>query len=250
MKNEATKKDSYYFSHDSNARNDIKLLRLRRDHGPAGYGLYFMLIEVLRDQQDHKLTLSTIADIAFEFHTEEDLLTKIIKNYDLFKIEDEVFFSPRLCRSMEQYNQKKFKHIEAGRKGGQASVKQRSSDPQPLKERKGKEIKENNKIPNIVFKTFWDMYDKKRGLKGLEKKWNSFTDETRQKIMDYIPEYKKAYPEQFRQNPSTFFHKESWNDELPSSNNGKTISTSSDSLTAQEIRERRDKKTLADCLTN
>ena len=33
-----------YFSHDSNARNDEKVIRLRMKHGAAGYGVYFMLL--------------------------------------------------------------------------------------------------------------------------------------------------------------------------------------------------------------
>ena len=44
---------SSYFSHDSNARNSKKLLRLRQAHGAAGYGVYFMLLERLREEGDY-----------------------------------------------------------------------------------------------------------------------------------------------------------------------------------------------------
>ena len=59
------KKDAYYFSHDSNARNDIKILRLRRSLGLEGYGIYFCLIEMLREQDDYKMSMSSIPDSVF-----------------------------------------------------------------------------------------------------------------------------------------------------------------------------------------
>lgn len=42
-----------YFSHDSNARNSEKLLNVRMKYGAAGYGIYFMIIERLREEGDY-----------------------------------------------------------------------------------------------------------------------------------------------------------------------------------------------------
>ena len=33
-----------YFSHDSNARNDERIIRLRMKYGAAGYGVFFMVL--------------------------------------------------------------------------------------------------------------------------------------------------------------------------------------------------------------
>ena len=46
-------KKTSYFSHDSNARNDEKILAVRMRLGAEGYGIYFMLIERLRDESDY-----------------------------------------------------------------------------------------------------------------------------------------------------------------------------------------------------
>ena len=46
-------KDAYYFPHDCNARNDPKILALRSVFGAEGYGVYWMLIEILREQPDY-----------------------------------------------------------------------------------------------------------------------------------------------------------------------------------------------------
>jgi hypothetical protein len=51
-----------------------------------------------------------------------------------------------------------------------------------------------------------------------------FFGETQQKIIDYIPEYKKATPDkQYRKHPSTFLNNESWNDEIPTKINGSEV---------------------------
>ena len=48
-------KDAYYFSHDSNARHDPKILEMRAAYGAKGYGWYWMIIEILRDQEAYRI---------------------------------------------------------------------------------------------------------------------------------------------------------------------------------------------------
>lgn len=136
-------KDTYYFSHDSNARNDIKIIRLRRALGMEGYGIYFALIEILREQESYQLSLESLTDIAFDLHTSDEKVKSVVLYYDLFTIQDDLFFSARLLRSMDEYNNRKQKYIDAGKKGGEASVKHRLSNAQALKESKVKESKVN-----------------------------------------------------------------------------------------------------------
>lgn len=50
-------KEAYYFSHDTNARNDPKILALRDNWGVEGYGIYWVLIEMLRESNDYKLPI-------------------------------------------------------------------------------------------------------------------------------------------------------------------------------------------------
>lgn len=120
-------KDTFWFKHDSNARNDVKIVRLTRQLGVEGYGIYFMLIEILREQVEHRLPLSTIPDIAYQIHASEEKVKAVVLSYELFEIEEEEFFSIRLNRQLHDYNERKTKLIEAGKLGGQASVKHRLS---------------------------------------------------------------------------------------------------------------------------
>ncbi len=137
-------KEAYFFSHDSNARNDIKVVKLRREYGMEGYGIYFALIEVLREQSDYKMDMESISVLAYDFKVEEEKVRAVIEQFDLFEIVDNYFFSDRLLRSMEAYNELKNKRVQAGIKGAKAKLKQSLSKPQALKEKKGKEKKGNN----------------------------------------------------------------------------------------------------------
>jgi hypothetical protein len=123
-------KDTYYFKHDCNARNDIKLIRVRRKFKMEGYGAYFAIIEILREQTDHKLLLSDISDIAFDLCIAESKLLSIIKDFNLFRIDDSFFWSDTLLRRMDDYNELKTKRIEAGKKGRAAQLNKQSPKDQ------------------------------------------------------------------------------------------------------------------------
>lgn len=110
-------KESYYFSHDSNARNDVKVIKLRRQLGLEGYGLYWCLIEMLRDTPDYKLPIDAVDDIAFSLNISKEKVETVINNYDLFTIDDMQFFSKRLIRNMEKYSESKKRLSEAGKAG-------------------------------------------------------------------------------------------------------------------------------------
>lgn len=110
-------KDSFYFSHDSNARNDIKIIKLRRQLGLEGYGIYWCLIEMLRETSHFRLSLDCIEDVAFQIGASREKIETVIKSYGLFKVEEPHFFSDRLVRSMQHFNAHKDRLSEAGKKG-------------------------------------------------------------------------------------------------------------------------------------
>ena len=110
-------KESYYFSHDSNARNDVKIIKLRRQLGLEGYGIYWCLIEMLRDTPDYKLPIDSVDDIAFSLNTSKEKVETVINNYELFIVDEQLFFSERLIRNMEKYTETKKRLSEAGKSG-------------------------------------------------------------------------------------------------------------------------------------
>jgi uncharacterized protein YdaU (DUF1376 family) len=110
-------KETYYFSHDCNARNDVKILKLRRKLGMEGYGIYWALVEMLREEESYILQIKYIDEIAFSLSVDVEKLNSVIYDFELFVIEDEGFYSDRLMRSMDKYKEMLNKKSKAGQKG-------------------------------------------------------------------------------------------------------------------------------------
>jgi hypothetical protein len=136
------KKEAYYFSHDANARNDLKCVKLRQSLGLEGYGIFWAIIEILRETDDHKLKISDLEIIAFDLKVSIAIIKQVVNDFDLFKFKGDFLYSKRLTQSMLQYNERKSSLSDAGKRGN--AIRWRSGgDGQviALKERKGKEKK-------------------------------------------------------------------------------------------------------------
>lgn len=96
------KKDAYYFSHDANAQDDPKCMVLIDQLGMEGYGIFWALIEKLRAEKGYKLPLETLPAFAKRWGTSKEKVETVVKNYNLFKISQNYFFSLRLKKSMEE----------------------------------------------------------------------------------------------------------------------------------------------------
>ena len=119
------KKDAYYFPHFCNARGDRKIKRLRKDLGLEGYGAYFMLLEVLREQDNFKFPVEDIDLLADEFGISEAKLKTIVFNYTLFEVDAQnLFFSPKFDEYMQPYLNMKKQRIEAAKKSVEARQKE------------------------------------------------------------------------------------------------------------------------------
>jgi len=90
MKNKA-----YYFSHDGNAHNDVKIQYMTADLGMEGYGIYWYLIETLFEAGGY-LPMNMIKILAKKMDTTEPKVRVVVEKYGLFQIIDNEFFSERL----------------------------------------------------------------------------------------------------------------------------------------------------------
>ena len=123
------KKDAYYFPHFCNARADRKLKRLRKELGIEGYGIYFMILEVLREQTDFKYPVEDIDLLADEFGTSEQKARAVVTNYNLFDVnDDETFFSPKLVEFLQPYLENKERKRVGGIKGNLIKYKKLSRE--------------------------------------------------------------------------------------------------------------------------
>lgn len=107
----ANAKDVYYFSHDCNARNDEKILAMRSIYGLEGYAMYFMLVEILREQDEYKLEITkyTWNTLAMQMHTDaqkvKEFVNDCVEEFHLFVIENNTLYSESLIKRMNLFKE-------------------------------------------------------------------------------------------------------------------------------------------------
>lgn len=106
-----------YFSHDSNARNSEKLLNVRMKYGAAGYGIYFMIIERLREEVEY-MSVTDYNVIAFDLRVDSSVVKAIVEDFGLFDFTEdgEFFYSESLMRRMSAKDNISKSRSAAGKK--------------------------------------------------------------------------------------------------------------------------------------
>lgn len=177
-------KESFYTSHDFNARNDEKILVLRAKYGMEGYGLYWALIEMMGEAKGNKLSFDKINGVAMALSYDCNNLVEFVKSLskkpiNLFKLEKDFFWSESLLLRIEMRKTKKKILSDAGKAGALKRWKNKNLDIPPTapplqsecesitkkgKEKKGKEKKGKKKekksfiLPENINKKSWSEF--------------------------------------------------------------------------------------------
>lgn len=147
------KKLSKYFSHDTTAMRDRKILRLRKVLGAEGYGVYWMLIETLSNEPDFSYPLADIDLLENDFNVSKEKIEAVIKQFELFHIDKNAkFFSLSLIARMQKFLEVSERARKAVNKRWEKARKLKQLDTNVLPpynngntyKRKEKEIKQNN----------------------------------------------------------------------------------------------------------
>ncbi|MGV8979920.1 MAG: DUF4373 domain-containing protein [Clostridium sp.] len=163
-------KDAYYFSHDTNARTDPKVMAMLLEYKAEGYGFYWALVEMLSEQDEYRLKLNKInfSAIAMAMLSEasivENFVNSCISDYELFESDEDWFWSNSLIRRMELKEEKRQKRVAAGKKGAEVkwnngnaiATADQPHDNVIAKDGKGnkrKEIKEMKEMKEVPVKT-------------------------------------------------------------------------------------------------
>ncbi len=151
-------KDSYYFSHDANARNDEKILELRLKYGWEGYGLYWAFVEILREATDYRIKASLIGGLSLSFNYPKDQLLQFVKDcceLELLCQTDGYLWSESLKRRMLLKDMLTQQLQEAGKIGAKKRWEKHSPPNTPPyskgKEKKGNKVNKLNTISNFPF---------------------------------------------------------------------------------------------------
>lgn len=112
-----------------------KVLSMMAREGAHGYGVFMLLLQLARDNENRWIT-SDVEQLAYAIReTDTELVGRIIKNYDLFQpLQGGDLYSPVLESLMGEYDAKKTAAREAGKRGaaaryGKATAEVPHSDP-------------------------------------------------------------------------------------------------------------------------
>jgi len=145
-------KESFYFSHDFNARNDRKLIKVKLKHRQSGIGIYWSIVEMLFEENGF-LPLSEIPTIAGDLREKEITVLSVINDFDLFENDGKYFWSNSAKRRIDKRSEKSEKAKESIRKRWQnTNVLPTKNDGNTIKGKESKikeSIKENKKENNF-----------------------------------------------------------------------------------------------------
>lgn len=193
-------KDAYYFSHDSNARNDAKLIPVRMKYGMRGYGIFFGIVEMLRETNTYQLPKNWEA-IAYDLRENASDIEDIVLNYQLFTVNGATFWSGSLKTRMKKREEVSKSRSLAGKIGGLANAEKTKGRPRPYKY-------------TPEFEALWIEYPSPIGKKTALKYFKSSvkTDIDVKDIWKALNNYKgsKKVAEGFIQNGSTWMN--NWRD--------------------------------------
>lgn len=113
-----TGKDAYWFPHDSNARYDPKIMAMRTVYKTEGYGWYWMIIEMLREEPSHRLPYNdyTAGALAMQMQCDRTIAHQYLQDCiekftdgegeGLFKTDGKWFWSDSLVRRMDAWDKR------------------------------------------------------------------------------------------------------------------------------------------------
>lgn len=116
-------KEALYFSHDSNAHRDPKIIAMRAVYGAEGYGWFWMLIEMMREADGYKLEMQSkyaFHAYALQLQCDSNAFASFVQDcmheFNLFSSDGDYFWSESLLRRMlikDERSEKAKKSAEA-----------------------------------------------------------------------------------------------------------------------------------------
>jgi hypothetical protein len=160
-------KQTFYFSHDYNARNDEKIKELIFEHGMEGYGIYWSIIEEL--YLNANVLHLKYERIAFELRSDLNRIKSIINDYDLFVFSGENFGSLSVQKRLEERAEKSKKATESvNKRWSNTNVLRDEYESNTIKESKIKEKKVINTplIDEVILYFNENVYTKESAIKA------------------------------------------------------------------------------------
>lgn len=151
-------KNTYYFPHDINAHNDEKILVLRARHGMDGYGIFWIIVEMMHETKDGYLDPVLVAEgMSYQYKIDITLINRVITtciDIGLFRKRKNKITSRRVQQNKKELEEYRKKKSLAGKKGMISRWKYNKAitdDNNTItKHNKGKESKEKESKVNKI----------------------------------------------------------------------------------------------------
>lgn len=154
-------KETFYFSHDYNARSDEKIKKLIRKHGMAGYGIFWSIVEDLYNNENELQV--DYDDIAYDLRVDSGIIKSVICDFGLFIKEKTSFGSASIQRRLEDRSEK-------SEKARQSVFKRwhKDKDTMPTHDESDTNVLENNTnvSENATNEPKIDTIKERKGYKG------------------------------------------------------------------------------------
>ena len=113
-----------WFKHDMDARYDRKHIMMRQQFGAAGYGVYWIIIESLANEEDYELpynkdTFEIIATDAYLNVEEVETMVDYFIEKRLLEKDGEFFWSDSLRERLSALEEIRQKRVESGKLGAE-----------------------------------------------------------------------------------------------------------------------------------
>ena len=136
-----------FFSHDYNARNDLKIKKLFMAQGLSGIGLYWSIVEMLYEKGGY-IENSYIPTIAFDLRTTTESIESLVKDFGLFSCDKKRFFSESILKRLNVRAEKSEK--------AKKSIESRWKNDEEKYERNTNVIRTNYDCNTNVIRTNYD----------------------------------------------------------------------------------------------
>ena len=155
-----------YFNHDSTARNDYRIIKMRAKLGMEAYGIFWSVLEMLFTEEN-KLCIEDYETLAFGLQCDAKVLKQVIEDFDLFVVEENCFYSRRLNNQIEEINNKSnIAKENAKKRWNNAKAMQPHSNGNASKVEYSKaeksKVKKSNYYNDISFPDYYDIHYAKR----------------------------------------------------------------------------------------
>jgi hypothetical protein len=218
-------KHAFYFPHDDNAHSDPKIVELIGECGLAGLGFYWIIIEVLHQQEKGKITQE-----AFKYYLSlySSLLDKdrtsveqvLSKTGLLLKDDVGLVYSDRVLANKKYRDDLSAKRSFAGKKSAESRASPTHVEHMSnyIKEKKGNKKKLNSNNYPSDFLEFYQKYPKQIKKQDTLKSWLRMNGEERARAISVLPLHCRKWTDtedRFIPAPSVWLNGKRWEDDIP-----------------------------------